>query len=105
MQLTLELHVTERLDCVSLRFLVNWFRFSFSSYVPMITLTSVGTEPSDAVFDMNTTDTRVTITGLEPGTEYNVFLATRDNFGELNAGPELNTVTCKRLVFILIQSI
>ena len=68
----------------------------------MITLTSVGTEHSDAVFDMNTTDTRVTIMGLEPGTEYNVSVATRDNFGELEAGPELNTVTCKRLVFILI---
>ena len=79
--------------------------FSFSFYVPLITLASVGTEPADAVFDMNTTDTQVTITGLEPGTEYNVSVATRDRLGELEAGPVFNTVTCKHLVFILIKSI
>ena len=81
-----------------LRLLVNWCAFSFSSYVPMITLTSLGTEPTNAVFDMNTTDTQVNIIGLEPGTEYDVFVATRDRLGELEAGPAFNTVTCKHLV-------
>ena len=64
----------------------------------MITLTSLGIEPTDAVFDMNTTDTQVTISGLEPGTEYNISVATRDRLGELEARPEFNTVTCKHLV-------
>ena len=61
----------------------------------MIILTSVGTEPPDAVFDMNTTDTQVIITGLKPGTEYDVSVATHDRLGELEAGPTFNIVTCK----------
>ena len=64
----------------------------------MITLASVGTKPADAPFDMNMIDTQVNITGLEPGTEYNVSLATCDRLGELEAGPVFNTVTCKQLV-------
>jgi len=57
-----------------------------------------GSASDGAVFDNNPTATQVTFTGLLPGTEYNVSIATNDRIGQVEAGTAFTEITRKKKI-------
>lgn len=75
---------------------MKYFVYS-RSYNITVVLASDGSNPPGVNFMQNVNMSRVEITGLMPGTEYNVSVATVDRFGEVPAGSPNTELTREHL--------